>query len=195
MVVTRSAKQKIKHYFRAQERQQQLEAGKRMLERGLRRRSLPVAPNMTKAKLQAVADELLNSDSADDLYLALAAQRVTPKQVVEALVPDLVKERRPQQPAEQPRKSVSGVYVDGLDAPANLANCCRPVRGDDVIGYVTRGRGISVHRVDCPNVKHLMETDADRFVNVTWDTPAGEVFPVDIEVVAVDRPGLLKDVL
>src|SRR5690606_28603235 len=91
MVVTRSAKQKIKHYFRAQERQQQLEAGKRMLERGLRRRSLPVAPNMTKAKLQAVADELLNSDSADDLYLALAAQRVTPKQVVEALVPDLVK--------------------------------------------------------------------------------------------------------
>ena len=121
MVVTRSAKQKIKHYFRAQERQQQLEAGKRMLERGLRRRSLPVAPNMTKAKLQAVADELLNSDSADDLYLALAAQRVTPKQVVEALVPDLVKERRPQQPAEQPRKSVSGVYVDGLDAPANLA--------------------------------------------------------------------------
>src|SRR5690606_3197820 len=121
MVVTRSAKQKIKHYFRAQERQQQLEAGKRMLERGLRRRSLPVAPNMTKAKLKAVADELLNSDSADDLYLALAAQRVTPKQVVEALVPDLVKERRPQQPAEQPRKSVSGVYVDGLDAPANLA--------------------------------------------------------------------------
>ncbi len=195
MVVTRSAKQKIRHYFRLQERQQQLEAGKRMLERGLRRRSLPVAPNMTKAKLLEVADTLLNSDSVDDVYLALDAQRITPKVVIETLVPDLVKDRRPQQPAEQPRKSVSGVYVDGLDAPANLAQCCSPVRGDDVIGYVTRGRGISVHRVDCPNVKHLMETDADRFVNVTWDTPAGEVFPVDFEVVAVDRPGLLKDVL
>ncbi len=195
MVVTRSAKQKIRHYFRLQERQQQLEAGKRMLERGLRRRSLPVAPNMTKAKLLEVADTLLNSDSVDDVYLALDAQRITPKVVIETLVPDLVKDRRPQQPAEQPRKSVSGVYVDGLDAPANLAQCCSPVRGDYVIGYVTRGRGISVHRVDCPNVKHLMETDADRFVNVTWDTPAGEVFPVDFEVVAVDRPGLLKDVL
>jgi len=195
MVVTRSAKQKIRHYFRLQERQQQLEAGKRMLERGLRRRSLPVATNMTKAKLLEVADELLNSDSVDDVYLALEAQRITPKLVVETLVPDLVKDRRPQQPADQPRKSVSGVYVDGLDAPANLAQCCSPVRGDDVIGYVTRGRGISVHRVDCPNVKHLMETDSDRFVNVTWDTPAGEVFPVDFEVVAVDRPGLLKDVL
>ncbi len=195
MVVTRSAKQKIRHYFRLQERQQQLESGKRMLERGLRRRSLPVAPNMTKAKLLEVADELLNSDNVDDVYLALHAQRITPKLVVEALVPELVRDRRPQQPAEAPRKSVSGVYVDGLDAPANLAQCCSPVRGDDVIGYVTRGRGISVHRVDCPNVKHLMETDADRFVSVTWDTPAGEVFPVDFEVVAVDRPGLLKDVL
>src|SRR5690606_34042987 len=153
------------------------------------------APNMTKAKLLEVADTLLNSDSVDDVYLALDAQRITPKVVIETLVPDLVKDRRPQQPAEQPRKSVSGVYVDGLDAPANLAQCCSPVRGDDVIGYVTRGRGISVHRVDCPNVKHLMATDADRFVNVTRDTPAGEVFPVDFEVVAVDRPGLLKDVL
>jgi GTP pyrophosphokinase len=69
------------------------------------------------------------------------------------------------------------------------------VRGDDVIGYVTRGRGITVHRVDCPNVKHLMQTDGDRFVNVTWDAPMGEVFPVDFEIVAMDRPGLLKDVL
>jgi len=195
IVVTRGAKQKIKHYFRAQARQMQLESGKRSLERALRRRSLPVAKLMSRAKLEEVAKKLLNVDNTEELLLALESGRLSAKHVVEALVPDLVKERRPPPSSEAPRKSVSGVYVDGLDAPANLARCCSPVRGDDVIGYITRGRGISVHRVDCPNVKHLMLTDHDRFVQVMWDAPAGEVFAVDFEVIGMDRPGLLKDVL
>ncbi len=195
LVVTRGAKQKIKHYFRAHERQVQLDGGKRLLERALRRRSLPVAPNLTRSKLEEAAKRLLNAASSDELLLALDAQRLSPRAVVEVLVPELVREQRPQQVVEGPKKSVSGVFVDGLDAPANLARCCSPVRGDDVIGYVTRGRGISVHRIDCPNVKHLMASEADRFVNVTWEAPAGEVFPVDFEVIAIDRPGLLKDVL
>ena len=195
MVVTRSAKQKIRHYFRQQERQGHLEAGKRSLERALRRRQLPLGALTTKAKLEQAARTLLNSDSPDDLFLAIDNHRMPVKQVVESLAPELVKERKPSQPVPGERKSVSGVYVDGLDAPAKLAQCCSPVRGDDVVGYITRGRGITVHRVDCPNVKHLMESESERFVNVTWDVPSGEVFAVDFEVVAVDRPGLLKDVL
>ncbi len=195
IVVTRGAKQKIKHYFRAQARTMQLESGRRSLERALRRRSLAVAKLTTRSKLEEVAKQLINADSVDELLLAIDAGRLSAKAVVEALVPDLVKERRPTPAADAPKKSVSGVYVDGLDAPANLARCCSPVRGDDVIGYITRGRGISVHRVDCPNVKHLMLTEQDRFVQVTWDAPAGEVFAVDFEVLGVDRPGLLKDVL
>ncbi len=195
IVVTRGAKQKIKHYFRAQARQMQLESGKRSLERALRRRGLPVAKLTTRAKLEEVAKQLIKADNSEELFLALESGRLSPKHVIEALVPDLVAERRPSPSAEAPKKSVSGVYVDGLDAPANLAKCCSPVRGDDVVGYVTRGRGISVHRVDCPNVKHLMLTDSDRFVQVMWDSPSGEVFQVDFEVIGVDRPGLLKDVL
>jgi len=195
IVVTRGAKQKIKHYFRAQARQMQLESGRRSLERALRRRSLPVAKLTTRAKLEEAAKQLLKVDNTDELLLALESGRLSPKSVVEALAPDLVQERRPSPASEAPKKGVSGVYVDGLDAPANLAKCCSPVRGDDVVGYVTRGRGISVHRVDCPNVKHLMLTDSDRFVQVTWDSPSGEVFQVDFEVIGVDRPGLLKDVL
>lgn len=195
IVVTRGAKQKIKHYFRAQARQMQLEGGKRALERALRRRSLPVAKLTTRAKLEEVAKQLVNVENVEELLLAIDAGRVAPKRVVEALVPDLVQERKPSPVAEVPKKSVSGVYVDGLDAPANLARCCSPVRGDDVVGYITRGRGITVHRVDCPNVKHLMLSEHDRFVQVMWDAPSGEVFPVDFEVIAIDRPGLLKDVL
>ena len=69
------------------------------------------------------------------------------------------------------------------------------MRGDDILGYITRGRGITVHRVDCPNVKHLLTHEGERVVNVSWDAPSGEVFPVDFEILAIDRPGLLKDVL
>ncbi|UCH25065.1 MAG: bifunctional (p)ppGpp synthetase/guanosine-3',5'-bis(diphosphate) 3'-pyrophosphohydrolase [Trueperaceae bacterium] len=195
IVATRSAKQKIRHYFRLQERQGQLEAGRKVLERALRRKSLPIGAYTTKNKLLGVVRSLLDSDSVDDLYLALGSRRLLAKQVLEELVPGLSKAPPPPVASEPQRRSINGVYVDGLDSPAKLAQCCSPVRGDDVLGYITRGRGVSVHRVDCPNVKHLMTQQSERFVNVTWDVPSGEVFPVDFEIIAIDRPGLLKDVL
>ena len=195
LATTRSARQKIRHWFRSRERAGLLEAGRRTLERALRRRQLPVAASTSKTKLDAAARQVLRSDSGDDLLLALAAKRVQVKQVVDALVPSAAAEPAPAPTAAQVRKSVSGVFIEGMDAPAKLAQCCAPVRGDDVVGYITRGRGVSVHRVDCPNVKHLMQTERERFVQVTWEAPAGEVFAVDFEILGVDRPGLLKDVL
>jgi len=196
IAVTRSAKQKIRHHFRLQERAGQLESGRKSLERALRRRDLPVASMTTRAKLEGAARALLGSDGPEDLYLAIAAKRLQARAVVDVLAPASSNgAARPAATTTAPKKSVSGVFVDGMDAPAKLAQCCSPVRGDDVVGYITRGRGVSVHRVDCPNVKHLMISDEARLVNVTWDTPAGEVFPVDFEIVGVDRPGLLKDVL
>lgn len=195
--ITRSAKQKIRHYFRQQERQGQLEAGRRLLERALRRKQLPAAQLTTKGKLEAAAKQLINAESADELFLALANKRLSTRQVLELLAPQAYSAPPPKKPAATPpaKRGIGGIYVDGLDAPAKLAQCCAPVRGDDVVGYITRGRGVTVHRVDCPNVKHLMATQEERFVNVTWDAPSGELFPVDFEVIGIDRPGLLKDVL
>jgi len=195
LATTRSARQKIRHWFRLRERAGLLEAGRRTLERALRRRQLPVAASMTKSKLEGAARQLLKSDAGEDLLLALAAKRVQVKQLIDVLVPNAtpVTPTLPASPAV--RKSVSGVFIENMDAPAKLAQCCSPVRGDDVIGYITRGRGVTVHRIDCPNVKHLMHVESERFVQVTWDAPAGEVFAVDFEIVGVDRPGLLKDVL
>jgi len=161
----------------------------------LRRKNLPVTANTTKAKLSAAATELLHSEFVDDLYLALDSKRLMPKQVIEALVPEIADRKHTRKALPSPKKGIGGVYVDGLDAPANLANCCAPVRGDDIIGYTTRGRGVSVHRVDCPNAKHLINTQSERILNVSWEAPDGEVFPVDFEVIAIDRPALLKDVL
>jgi len=196
LTVTRSAKQKIRHWFRARERTEKLEAGKRALERAIRRKNLSVANLTTRAKLEHAAQALLSSDAPDDLYLALANRRLHPRQAVEVLAPETAQQREKSvKTHEAPKKSIGGVFVDGLDAPANLAQCCSPVRGDDVVGYITRGRGVSVHRVDCPNVRHLMHGEQERFVNVTWDLPSGEVFPIDLEIVGIDRPALLKDVL
>lgn len=194
VVVTRGAKQKIRQHFRQQERQQNLEAAKRMLERALRRKHLPVAQHTNLKRLEAVSKQLLGSDSADDLLLALSGKQLTTKQVIEALIPELA--AKPEvKPAPVAKPSPGAIYIDGLDAPAKLALCCSPVRGDDVVGYITRGRGVTVHRVDCPNVRRLMTSEGERLVNVTWDHPAGEVYPVDFEIFGVDRPGLLKDVL
>ncbi|HEX7022963.1 MAG TPA: bifunctional (p)ppGpp synthetase/guanosine-3',5'-bis(diphosphate) 3'-pyrophosphohydrolase, partial [Trueperaceae bacterium] len=195
IAITRGARQRIRQYFRHQERAGQLENGKKVLERALRRRQLSVAQYTAKGKLEAAARTLVDSESPDDLLLALAGKRLSARQVLETLAPELTK-AGPTRPTPTPtRRGLGGVYVDGLDAPAKLAQCCSPVRGDDVVGYVTRGRGVSVHRVDCPNVKHLMHQEGERLVNVSWDMPAGEVYSVDFEVIGVDRPGLLKDVL
>ncbi len=195
LAVTRSAKQKIRHYFRQQEKQNELEAGRKVLERALKRKGLPLAGYTSKAMLEGAARSLLKSDSADDLYLALASRRLPVRQLLETLAPEAVPPPAPRPPPSEAKRGISGVTVDGVDAPAKLAQCCSPVRGDDILGYVTRGRGITVHRVDCPNVKHLLTHEGERVVNVSWDAPSGEVFPVDFEILAIDRPGLLKDVL
>jgi GTP diphosphokinase / guanosine-3',5'-bis(diphosphate) 3'-diphosphatase len=197
ITVTRGAKQKIRQYFRLQERAGQLESGKRLLERALRRKHLGLS-QYTKGKLESAAQNLLHTDSAEELYLALNAKRLSTRQVLEFLAPEAYKSTPPTSAPLQPSKSgIAGILLDGIDAPAKLALCCSPVRGDDVVGYITRGRGVTVHRVDCPNVKHLMQnkSEQERFVSVTWDAPGDEVFPVDFEVVAVDRSGLLKDIL
>lgn len=192
MVVTRGAKQKIRHYFRQQEREGTLEAAKRTLERALRRKHLSVA-HYTGKRLEVAARKLLNAESVDELYLALHAKRITPKQILLELLPETPKPSP--KPLPTPKRGTGGIYLDGLDAPAKLAQCCSPVRGDEVVGYVTRGRGVTVHRCTCPNVKHFMRREAERLVNVTWDAPTGEVYPVDFEVMGVDRPGLLMNVL
>lgn len=193
MVVTRGAKQKIRHYFRQQEREGILDGAKRTLERALRRKHLSVA-HYTGKKLEVAARKLINAESVDELYLALHAKRVTPKQILLELLPETSPKPSPK-PQPKARHGTGGIYVDGLDAPAKLAQCCSPVRGDEVVGYVTRGRGVTVHRCDCVNVKHLLRKESERFISVTWDTPTGEVYSVDFEVIGVDRPGLLINVL
>ena len=93
------------------------------------------------------------------------------------------------------RKSSTGILVNGEpDVMVRMARCCNPVPGDEVVGYITRGRGVSVHRADCPNIVHTPE-DVDRMIEVSWDAGTSENFHVAIEITAYDRGGLLMEIM
>jgi GTP pyrophosphokinase len=197
IATTRSARQKIRSYFRFLERAERVEFGKRMLERALKRAELPVAKVLKSEALVEAAEALTRARDPDELYLALDSGRVHPRQVVDRLAPTAPAAtpgpRAPARPApELPRPPV---FVQSLEtAMVKLAACCKPVRGDEIIGYITRGRGVSVHRVNCPNVRGLLK-EPDRCVSVSWTPGTAGQYLVDLEVLADDRPGLLKDVL
>ncbi|MGQ9692191.1 MAG: RelA/SpoT family protein [Thermaceae bacterium] len=186
---SRTAKQKIRQYFRAQERQETLEKGQRILERYLKRRGLP---KPTDSQLEAAAKRLGHPPSPEEIYLSLASGRIAAKQVAKALYPGVHKEPPPK--AKSPRNEL-GIRLEGLlEAPIRLASCCQPQKGDPILGFVTRGRGVSVHRADCPNLKRILQgPEADRVIGAHWEGVGGRVSTLEIQ--AQDRAGLLRDVM
>ncbi|WP_221088737.1 RelA/SpoT family protein [Deinococcus aquaedulcis] len=196
--VTRSARAKIRHHFRQQERTEALQHGHDLLERYLRKRQLAVRQLMRTKLLEDATLKLLGTRNPDDLYLALHAGKLTPSGVGRVLSPQLAQE---QAPAPSRRVAVprapepGGVYVEGFTTNTKLSQCCNPIRGDQVMGYLTRGRGVSVHRIDCPNMIRLLKDEPERCVAASWEAGTAGTMLVDVDVVAPDRQGLLADVL
>ncbi|MER3553095.1 MAG: GTP pyrophosphokinase [Meiothermus sp.] len=183
---TRSAKQKVRNFFRAFERQETLERGQKMLEKYFKRRALP---RPLESQLEEAGRKLLKSPSPEDLYLALANGRVVPQQIARLLSP----KEEPQVQKVKPVKNELGIRLESdLHVPIKLASCCGPARGDAILGYVTRGRGVSIHKAGCPNLRRLMEIDPGRITLAYWEG-LGRV--VQLEVMADDRAGLLRDIM
>ncbi|MGH2616764.1 MAG: RelA/SpoT family protein [Thermomicrobiales bacterium] len=185
-VTTASAKEKIRRWFRSQERDENIAQGREILERELRRLSVELKP-----------DELLKAfpqyPKLDDLlaaigYGAISSQRIAVRLASQDEQDVLIPASNIEVPRTPPRLQVMGVG----DLLTNLATCCRPVNGDSIIGYVTRGRGVTVHRDDCTNIVNVPEPE--RLVPVTWGDHGEATFPVTVQVKAWDRVGLLKDV-
>ena len=206
IVVTPRARNKIKQWFSKERRDDAIENGREEVTKALRKEGLPVQKFASMAVTASVLDSFGFID-LEQMYAAVGEHHVSASQVAQRISREMrsgdgelqlpapsVSQRpnRPRSPGE------IGVHVDGLDdVMVRLARCCTPVPGDEIIGFVTKGRGVSVHRTDCANPNSLKVGEGGRVVDVEWDGSSDQrksVFVVSIMVQALDRGGLLADV-
>jgi GTP pyrophosphokinase len=198
-VRTSRAKTKIKHWLKVEEQKRSLEIGKRLLEREFRRHDLSPAQVLKSEQMQHVAREL-GFETTDEIAAAVGYGRLSTAQVMAKLRPkpeaerNGVEEIHTKPPAPKPPVDKGVKVRGGRDLLMQLSRCCNPVPGDRIMGYITRGRGLTIHSVGCPNLEAL-DYDRERLVEVDWDTTtAPATHSVKIAVVAVDKPGVLANV-
>jgi guanosine-3',5'-bis(diphosphate) 3'-pyrophosphohydrolase len=202
MAKSAHARNKIKQWFKKEKREENVAKGQQMVEAEIKSRNFDVKEAMTENNLKEAAARF-NFQGQEDMFAAVGYGGITASQIVTRLVDKLRREREEQNPvipeykpnpAQQSGKSGSGVKVRGVDnLLVRISRCCTPVPGDQIIGFITRGRGVSVHRLDCPNV--LTDECSERLIDVEWDTDFKHNFNVEIEITGNDRSGLLNDVL
>ncbi len=203
MVKTPRARNKIKHVINATEHAKAIEIGQKYLEREARRLGVQLS-RVTRADLERVASEY-GCGKVEDLHAALGYGRFSARQVLQNLAPDAVGEPAVEAPKPAPAPSVPGAPGGAQGDPGDLvikvkgvddllvyrAKCCNPIRGEAIVGYVTRGKGIAVHSKNCTNVQNLMY-EVERKIDVEWARAATETFPVRVVVHTDDRPGMLN---
>ena len=207
LVKTTRARNKIKAWFKAESRRDSEHAGRELLQEQLKKAGLP-AQKLVGSPLLADVIREMGFRKADDFYIALGGAKISAKVVVNKVMQrlkqgetavdeptaadDLLQTNRRR---SRPTTSSAhyGISVEGIDeVMLRLAKCCRPVPGDPIVGYISLGRGITIHREDCPNVA-VLKKDPDRFTQVSWDGDADTAFRVEIEVDGWDRHRLLED--
>jgi GTP diphosphokinase / guanosine-3',5'-bis(diphosphate) 3'-diphosphatase len=200
-VTSQRARSKIRQWFTKERREEAIEQGKDAIARAMRKQNLPLQRLMNQESVASVAAALKFHD-VEDLYAAVGEGHVSTQSVIEKVVGVVHSDHDtdddiftgPAKGRVAPRVSQSGVLVRGApDILVKLARCCTPVPGDGIVGFVTRGTGVSVHREDCSNIGSLMD-NPDRMIEVEWAATKGSVFLVHIQIEALDRPGLLSDV-
>ncbi|MBQ3864886.1 MAG: bifunctional (p)ppGpp synthetase/guanosine-3',5'-bis(diphosphate) 3'-pyrophosphohydrolase [Clostridia bacterium] len=205
IVKTSQAKSKIRAFLKNSLREDNIQIGREMVEREVKRQNFEIAQILKREYLENILDRFA-MHSVDDLYASVGFGGLSSAQVVNRLVEEYRKDKKNQVPAVPPeeeaasrspapaphRKSQGGVFVKGEDNMlVRFAKCCNPVPGDKIVGFITRGRGVSVHRADCSNVVQMQETDSARLVEVSWDTGNQAAYNAEIQIVAYDQIGVL----
>ncbi|MDX1807608.1 MAG: bifunctional (p)ppGpp synthetase/guanosine-3',5'-bis(diphosphate) 3'-pyrophosphohydrolase [Paenisporosarcina sp.] len=198
------AKNKIKQFFKKQLREDNVHKGREMIEKEIKSQEFDVKEVLVNENIKRVCEKF-NFTSEEDMYAAVGFSGITAQQVVNRLAEKMRKIRDHEEALEKitkemntPKKATeSGVIVKGIDnLLIRLSRCCSPVPGDEIVGFITKGRGVSVHREDCPNVQ---DSDVnERIIDVEWGshlTPNRKEYQVDIEIQAFDRSGLLNEVM
>ncbi|MCD5347012.1 bifunctional (p)ppGpp synthetase/guanosine-3',5'-bis(diphosphate) 3'-pyrophosphohydrolase [Agromyces sp. S2-1-8] len=195
------ARNKIRQWFTKERRDEAIEQGRDAIARAMRKQNLPLQKLMSQESFAEVAAQL-HYDDVSSLYAAVGEGHVSTQSVLEkvvSLVRDIDDVDEPDLPLPArsrplPRHSDSGVLVRGApDILVKLARCCTPVPGDQIVGFITRGAGVSVHQANCHNVQSLMR-EPERMIDVEWAPSSKSVFLVQIQIEALDRSGLLSDV-
>jgi guanosine-3',5'-bis(diphosphate) 3'-pyrophosphohydrolase len=209
LVKTTRARNKIKAWFKAESRRDDEHAGRELLQDHLKKAGLPAQKVVGSPLLTDVIREM-GFRKGDDFYIALGGAKISPRVVVNKVMQRLKQgETAESEPTaaddllqtgrrrSRPTTSSSkfGISVDGIDeVMLRMAKCCRPVPGDEIVGYISLGRGITIHREDCPNVA-VLKKDPERFTPVSWDGDAETSFRVEIQVDGWDRHRLLEDII
>ncbi|MEK4759348.1 bifunctional (p)ppGpp synthetase/guanosine-3',5'-bis(diphosphate) 3'-pyrophosphohydrolase [Viridibacillus sp. FSL E2-0187] len=200
------AKHKIKQFFKKQLREDNVVKGRELIEKEIKEQNFDPKEVLTPENFKRVCEKM-NFASEDDLVAAVGFNGMTAQQVVNRLAEKIRKQRdheealvkinKEMNSPEKRKATESGVVVKGLEnLLIRLSRCCSPVPGDDIVGFITKGRGVSVHRADCPNVQSNEEQE--RLIDVEWDSAFADEkkeYSVDIEVSGYDRPGLLNEVM
>ena len=192
-ITTSRARAKIQHWFKQQARDQNIADGQALLDREFRRLAL------LDLDFDALAKRL-NVKALDDLYAAVGASDIGVGQVLNA-AQRLLEPAKPESPVvhlrqrSTPQKNSADVFIDGVgNLLTHFAQCCDPVPGDAIVGYITLGKGVSIHRADCSNVLQLQADEPERIIKVSWGEAPQSVYSVDVMLEAFDRQGLLRDI-
>ena len=217
IVKTPNARNRIRQFFKKERRDENIERGYEVLEKEFKRYGLPLKDSSIDKFMEQVAKKF-NQPSVEDLIATIGYGGITPSQVVPKVRDFYLKEEKKKEKEhrqkelenedlsqykisdkeykEKRKKSSSGVIVKGLDnILVRFAKCCNPLPGDEIIGYVTKGRGVAIHRADCPNCKLDNEIFKKRLVDVEWDNPKKYKFEGEIRIIGTDRKSMLNDII
>lgn len=201
IVKTPHAKARIRQWFKREQRTENISKGKELFEREIRKQDLDMSV-LKSDKLMQVRMKI-NVSSVDDIFELVGSGKLTALSVLNQLGVRVKKQisveealSKLQQGKDEWGKPTQGIRIKGVDnLLIRLAHCCNPVPGDEIIGYITRGRGVSIHCASCKNISMLKETEPDRIVEAIWDENFKSIFQVKLEIIGMDRAGLLNDVL
>ena len=204
-VKSSSAKTRINQYFKRAQRAENIERGKDLIDKEIKKIGIKYT-DIAKQEWLEEAMERYKFTTLDDMYASVGFGGISPNKIIARLLEEYKKDHQEEDfeakieelaksKPERYRPSKNGVVVKGIDnCLVKLSKCCNPLPGDDIVGYITKGRGVSVHRTDCPNVKDLLDEES-RIIDVYWFDDVNGAYKVEVEILANDRNGLLKDII
>lgn len=190
IVKTSRARTKIRSWIRAQERQESISLGKEIIEKALKSYRISLSKSIKDGSMGKIAKEF-SLKSTEDLFATVGFGRTSVNQVIHKIIPEAGKTERKTHISAK-KQNIGGVTVKGVEnLLVRFGRCCRPLPGDEVVGFITKGHGITVHRASCP---YVLEVDKQRLVPVEWDTSVKEMHEVEFSVICHDKPGMLGSI-